>query len=526
MKARLALAFVVAFLLLCQGSPAVWADVPKEAIHAARLLRAWQFEDARVIIEALHKKKPDADYSRYLQGELDFYDGHYDKVIQGLEGLDDDDVEGNIGALRSLAASSYQVTKGFTSKTSANGHFRIFYGPGKDETIVDLTGDVLEAAYEALGDDLGHRPSSPIRVELLGAASDLASVSTLTKEEIETTGTIALCKYGKLMVVSPRATITGYPWMDTLTHEYVHYIVTQMSHDNVPVWLHEGLARYLQIRWRGPSTGALGPFDEHLLASALKTNSLVSFDDMHPSMAKLPSQEAAALAFAEVSTMLAFVHQTVGNEGLRRAILDVGHGNSAKKAVADTMGRDWKALESDWIHHLKSSRLQSKRFAERGHSIRFRKGEGDTDNVGIEAIKNDDAKRFTRLAGMLRARGFSAAAALEYEKALALSGPEDPLIAAKLSRVYLELGRFSEAIAMAEPLVALNEMDALPPTTLGAAKLATGDVKGASKAFELALRISPFDTRVRCGLADSYSQTGDKRATREREACEYLQRIK
>ena len=42
-------------------------------------------------------------------------------------------------------------------------------------------------------------------------------MSTLTEKEIETTGTIALCKYGKLMIVTPRATVFGYPWMDTLT---------------------------------------------------------------------------------------------------------------------------------------------------------------------------------------------------------------------------------------------------------------------------------------------------------------------
>ena len=519
-RAGLALAGLLVLAVLFLPSRA-HAGANDEAVTAARALRAWQFDEARELITALVAKRPESQTSRYLKAELDFLDGRYEQVIVGLDGLKDEDVDGNVGSLRKLATSSQAATSGFSSEVSAGGHFKIFYS-GKDKAIVGLTGDVLEAAYEALGADLGHKPSHQIRVELLGKPADLAMVSTLTEAEIETTGTIALCKYGKLMVVSPRATIFGYPWMDTLTHEYVHYLVTQISHDNVPVWLHEGLARYLQVRWRGDADGKLTGFDEALLAKALKKDTLISFDKMHPSMAKLPSQEAAALAFAEVSTMVGYIHKTVGNAGLQAALVNIRGGMGARKAVAQAMDTEWNDLERDWIRHLKNSKFQAKGFAERGQKIHFRKGSGDSDNVGVEAIANERAKKFTRLAGMLRVRGRTAAAALEYEKALALS-PGDPLIGAKLSRVYLELGRHQEAIAVAEPLLALNEMDAVPPTTIGAAKLATGDHAGARTAFELALRITPFDVRVRCGLAESYEQLKDKAASRERDVCVFLQ---
>lgn len=516
---------VVVMLIVGWSAPATARPADK-ALRAARLLRTWQFDQARALITTLVANNPSAKETRYLQAELDFVDGRYDKAIAGLDGLADGDIEGNVGALRSLAASTFAVTQDYRVSSSPGGHFEIYYAPGKDKAIVDLTGEVLEAAYEALGNDLGHRPSTPIRVELLQKASELASVSTLTEAEIETTGTIALCKYGKLMVVTPRATVFGYPWMDTLTHEYVHYIVTQMSNDNVPVWLHEGLARYLQIRWRAPADGALGTRDEHLLATALKKNKLVSFDDMHPSMAKLPSQDMAALAFAEVGTMVSFVHKTVGNEGLQKIITSQKRGMGARKAVAEVMKRDWSAVESDWKKNLRDSRLQSKQFADRSQRIRFKKGSGNDDNVGIEAIRSKKARKFTRLAGMLRARGKPAAAAIEYEKALSQSSAGDPLISAKLSRVYLELGRYEEAIKLAQPLLAIDEMNSVPPTTLGAAYLASGDHKRAGESFELALRINPFDPSVRCGLAKSYRASGDKRAAREQDACQLLQQVR
>ena len=59
--------------------------------------------------------------------------------------------------------------------------------------------------------------------------------------------------------------------------------------------------------------------------------------------------------------------------------------------------------------------------------------------------------------------------------------------------------------------------------TLGVALAAGGDHAGARAAFEQALRVSPFDPAVRCGLADTYDHLGDAaRARRERAACDRL----
>lgn len=521
---RAAVALLAALLALGAPGPGPRAE-SDAAVRAARLLASSRIAEARPIIDRIARQRPRSAESRYLRAELAFLEGRYPDAIEALDGLRAGAFGGNVGALRSLAASTYEATRGFTSRRSAGGHFEIFYPPGKDEVIVDLTGEVLEAAYEALGDDLGARPPGPIRVELLAAPSDLAKVSTLTEREIETTGTIALAKYNKLMVVSPRATVFGYPWMDTLTHEYVHHVVSILSHDKVPVWLHEGLARYLQIRWRGPANDELGAIDEHLLATALEKNELISFDDMHPSMAKLPSQEAAALAFAEVFTMIGYLHRKVGDEGLQEILALHRSGIGSRKAVAEVAGTTWPQLERGWKRELRSRRLsRTASLAGRASSprIRFVKGGEPDENVGADQVESEKARKFTRLAGMLRARGHSEAAAIEYEKALAIVGSGDPFVAGKLSRTYLELGRHDDAIALAEPLARADDYDATPSTTLGVARLRKEDFAGARDALELSLRISPFDPAVRCGLADAYRALGDPRAEREARACQTL----
>jgi tetratricopeptide (TPR) repeat protein len=489
--------------------------VTGDVIKAARFLQTARLDDARALLAELQRRAPDTAEVKWLEAELAFQAGDYAGAVKHLDKLADDAVDGLVGQTRKLAAQSQAVTEGFAEARSPGGHFVIRYAPGPDATIAGLAGDVLDRAWDAIGDDLGLRPADPIRVELLGAPADLAKLSPLTEADIETTGTIALSKYNKLMVVSPRATIFGYPWMDTLAHEYTHLVVSRLAHDAVPVWLQEGLARLEQTRWRRPVELQLSATEQALLAAALRKGRLITFDEMHPSMAKLPSQEAAALAYAEVYTLVGWMQGKIGYRGVRDALIAQRDGKSARRAVAEALGMAWPAVEKEWRAHLKVGDAK----ARAGKPIKFAKGGVSSENVGLEQV-NARARKHARLGGMLRARGLGEAAAIEYEKALA-GGPE-PFVAGKLARTLVELGRFDRAIELATPLVASDDHDAVAAVTLGIARAARHQWPEAIAAFEQALGVSPFDPTTRCGLAEAYAQINDPRAARERAACDQL----
>lgn len=209
---------------LAAPTPAPRRDrtVTGDVIKAARFLQSARLEDARALLAELEKRAPDSAEVKWLRAELAFQSGDYAGSLALLDKLADTAVDGMVGQTKKLARSSLGVTELFVDVPSPKKHFVIRHAPGPDATIAILAGEVLDAAWETIGDDLGLKPTDPIRVELLGAPADLAKLSPLTEAEIETTGTIALSKYNKLMVVSPRATIFGYPWMDTLAHEYTH----------------------------------------------------------------------------------------------------------------------------------------------------------------------------------------------------------------------------------------------------------------------------------------------------------------
>ena len=503
--------------------------VAGDVIKAARFLNTAQLDAAREVLADLEKRAPDTAEVKWLRAELAFQTGDYAGAIKLLDKLPDEAVDGMVGSTRRLAASSLGVTETFVDVPSPKGHFIIRHAPGPDATIAALAGEVLDTAWEQIGEDLGQKPADPIRVELLGAPADLAKLSPLTETEIETTGTIALSKYNKLMVVSPRATIFGYPWMDTLAHEYTHLVVSRVSHDTVPVWLQEGLARFEQTRWRRPAEVVLSASEQSLLAAGVKKGRLITFDEMHPSMAKLPSQEAAALAYAEVYTLVGWMQQKVGYKGLRETLIAQRDGKSARRAVAEAMSLAWPVVEKEWRAHLERGAEGRKPVADkkpvRTSPIKFGKGGQDSENVGLEAV-GAKAKKFARLGGMLRARGMLEAATVEYEKALAASGgpdgSKDPFVAGKLARTLVELGRFDRAIELATPLAANDDHDAVAAVTLGMARTSRREWPEAIAAYEQALRVSPFDPTTRCGLAEAYRETKDPRAARERSACDEL----
>jgi len=540
-------------LPLVLGALALLAAAPSEAkrdrtvsgdvIKAARFLQAARLDDARLLLADLEKRAPGTPEVKWLAAELAFQSGDYAGAIKQLENVPDTAVDGMVGQARKLASSTLAVTAAFVEAKSPKGHFLIRHAPGPDAAIAGLAGEVLDAAWEAIGADLGLRPADAIRVELVGAPADLAKLSPLTEADIETTGTIALSKYNKLMVVSPRATIFGYPWMDTLAHEYTHLLVSRLSHDTVPVWLQEGLARFEQTRWRTAPELRLSATEQALLAAALKKGRLITFDEMHPSMAKLPSQDAAALAYAEVYTLVAWLHGKIGYKGIRDVLLAQQGGKSARRAVGEALNLSWAFVEKAWHTHLRAQPAAVPPRA--GKPIRFGKGGVESENVGLEQV-GARARKHARLGGMLRARRMLEAAVIEYEKALTIGGPE-PFVAAKLARTLVEIGTsgaapppppppaggaapaapagktvIARAIELATPLAAADPHDAAVAVTLGLARTARQEWPQAIAAFEQALRVSPFDPATRCGLAEAYGKISDPRAARERAACDQL----
>jgi Flp pilus assembly protein TadD len=511
-------------LLALVSSTGQAAAAPSEIVAATKkvdaLLDAWHFAEADAALAALRKTAPNAPEVAYLDGYSRFMHGDYDGAAHALAtAAQAPNASPDVKMLADLAKEARDAIK--DHKEERSPHIVIRY-PAEDAVLVPYARDTLEAAYQALHDDLGFDAEIPIRVEFYRSPADLASVSSLSQAEVARTGTIALCKWARLMVTTPRALAYGYPWLDSINHELVHYAVSTLTGDRAPVWLQEGLAKFLERRWREPAGGRIPPAMEHLLAKALHANKLIPFDAMHPSMAKLPSAEDATLAFAEVANAIAYLHSKGGMPALRDAIKRVAAGEDARVAVAAAAGGSWADFERGWrafmaAQHYKTFPaidIPTTHIRKPGAIASGRKP--SEEDALSNTLKAGAPFRHLRLGNMLLRRDRPRAAVAEYEKgakAVAAGGRAsrgDPsatwVFPVKLGRTYLALGEPDRALKALAPVQAIYPDLPWPSLIAGEALIAKGTPAEALGPLRASLATNPFDPRVHCALADAYDK--------------------
>jgi tetratricopeptide (TPR) repeat protein len=395
---------------------------------------------------------------------------------------------------------------------SDDGRFEAVFADPRDELLAPYLFTAMAAAYAELGDDIGIRPEHPIRFEFYDEPGKLALVTPLTLDNIYTTGTVGICKYRRIMMITPRVMVYGYGWIDTAVHEYVHYLVTMRTHNNAPVWMQEGLAKLMEIRWRTPEEVNAGEqLDAHsrkLLHDALANDSLVTLEQMHPSVAMLPSQELAALAYAEAETMLGLLEEQRGQTGLAAMLDDVAGGVDAKQAFANAWGDEFEAFFEVWKTVMRE-RTANAGEGSSGPNIAFRDGDADPNEDPslngdvFSHLGGGRARKHARLGVLLTLRGHEEAAVLEYEKARAVD-PEvrnDPQLGRRLGELYLKLGRAEEALPLLILAAEHDPDNANLAASEARARRLSGDVEGARLALDRAIRQNPFIPGIHCDLA-------------------------
>lgn len=510
---------VLAMLLLTTPPARAANDAPS----VERLYSEWRFDEADRALAALGKAHPGEPvllaakaYERFFAGDFRVAAAEYKAAAGGAS------APRELKEMIDLAEGSAKVVEGYLERRSA--HF-VFRFPAEDAVLADYGLESLEAAVTVLEADLGFAPSRPIAVDILRSAGDLAVMTTLGEADIERTGTVAVSKWSRIMLTSPRAMRLGYEWQDSLSHEYVHYVIAALTHDRAPVWLQEGMAKFLEHRWRLPMGLSLSPSMQHVLAKALASGKLITFDAMHPSMAKLPRAEDATLAFAEVATAVACLHARSGTAALQEVLSTVRAGGDARVAVARAFGGSgaWSDFDHAWrqfmqdLHYktLPGMEPAAPKYKKRGASPSSTPSEDDASAIA------GDGERFLRLGNMMLLRNRPRAASVEYEKGYKAAGSNHWIFAVKLGRTQLALGEFDQASKVIASAEATHPELPWPHLIAGQALLGKGNAKEAVEPLLLSLAVNPYDPSVHCSLADAYKRIPDapveklKRAERD-----------
>ncbi len=476
--------------------------------EAERCLAAVDLPCARRHADGLLREQGESLDALALSARVAFNEGRYDQAVGYLERVVQQAPEHAEQLQPTL--DHYRATQAASAdfEEVRIGQLVLRHAPGVDVILVDDALEAIEGAQLALEEQLGSLPPQPVLVELYPTGGRFVAASGLGDQAVATTGVVAISKWARLLLTSPRAAARGYSWRDTLVHEYVHQVVSHLSEDKTPVWLQEGIARYLEASWRGVVDPPLDPFSQGAVAQALAEDDLVSFEEMHPSFAFLDSAQRGAVAYAQVQMLVATAVQSGGPGTLPRALEAIRQGQQADAALAAAAGtEDFTALMDASVGGLRSLELVERKLAALPLALDGAGGEFAVDPLLAERA---DLANFARLGDLLRQAERPEAALVEYARALPADEPASPLLALRMAECHRMLGDDATALALLRRSVLDYPSFALTWRSLGELERAAGRGEQARAAFEASAEVYPFDAVVQGQLAQLHRELGDE----------------
>jgi hypothetical protein len=496
---RFARALGLVCVLAGAAVPARSAAWPDDASRAQQLTIGLDFDEARRVLSEADGDDPAVLVER---ARLALYEMDCDGAALLLARRDVSAV-GTSEPLGDVARGCQRVTASTVVDRDTARAIEIRWQDEHDRALGPLLMDTVAQARETLSRDLGVDWPVPTRVVVVRDLASLSAMTGLPYESAQTTGTVAVAKWGRVTLLSPRASRHGYDWRDTIAHELTHLALTRATGDRAPLWLQEGVAKREQVMWRRP-----GPFDDRpptddVVARGFELNLGVPLDKLGPSIAMLPSADLATVAFAEVTSFVHYLVQTSGPEVLPRLLGALKAGMPVDAALVSVSGADLSAWDKRWRADLA--------IASHGHlSDLFGLG-AVAGHEGTGAGKLREMREKVRLGELLSARQHPEAALKELD-ALGLTAA--PVAAGTLAGVSGEpslrwlRGRALEAVGRQEAGAWLVSDPAEVASSFGPWWAMRGrwalpaEPHVAAESFGEAVSVDPLDPESACGTID------------------------
>lgn len=451
----------------------------REKSRAAQVADAITEIDLARAEQLLAETKTESPALAFERARLSIYRGDCDAAAATLSRPELGETKEGAG-LKALAESCARATvAGFVIEDRERGIW-LRLQDDADRALAPFLFDAAANARDAAARVLGTDLPRPLRIDLVRDLFSLSAVSGLPLTAAETTGTLAVARWGRVILLSPRATALGYPWQDTLAHELVHLLITRASRDYAPLWLQEGMAKRLEASFREPR-----PFDEPGWGDALAYKALtegrsVGIDRLGPSIAMLPTPDAAAIAFAEVTSFMGHFLDRAGEPALKLLLADLRglSERSPEPALRSVTGKGLEEWNAEWQRTLLAE-PPPPAAAHEGH-----------------AISRDTARR-ARLSDLLLQRGHARSAAEVLAPSLR---PEqrEASIRVRAARAHLEAG---DAPAARTALGTVSEIDGVHGAWFGVRSRflrEDGDLAGAEQAAQIAIAVDPLAEEAAC----------------------------
>lgn len=368
-----------------------------------------------------------------------------------------------------------------------------------DRALVPVIGETIARQRVVLERDLGVTMPLPSRVDVVRDQTSLGAMTGLPLTAAQTTGTVAIAKFGRVIMVSPRASTSGFAWRDTLAHELTHLALARGTFDRAPLWLQEGVAKRQETRWREAMPRDDDPPLDTIAAVGLAKKLGRPLDALGPSLAMLPSARESLVCYAEVTSFVRFIAgDRAGEAGastdpqaLQKLVKAYARGLDTDAALKDATGHDlkqWNAIWQPWIA-TKTGKLPASLGLD-----------------GPDAKWDPKVGERARIGALLLGRGHLKEARARLDEAvdaMAKTGDVDPFLLAHAALARLRDGDTAGAKALVDPPTRASSPVGLWWAVRGAVLRALGAEASLSQvAFSWAVALDPLREIAACGWAD------------------------
>jgi len=437
-------------------------------------------------------------FAQLLRARLALTVGDCDAAVGLLGAL------GNVGSsaaeLGRIAEGCSRAMAGAEVVTDESHGLWVRLQNSRDRVLVPLIAEVVDKVTFQLSLHLRTTLPRPIRVEVVSDLMTLSLLTGLPLEAAETTGTIAIARFGRVTMLSPRSTREGFPWQDTLAHELTHLVVSRKSGDEAPLWLQEGIAKREETRWRKPL-----PLDDpsaprRLARRALIEGRSIGIEKLGASIALQPNPESAATAYAEVEDFLDYWLKhcgTLGLDLLLRDLRQVRHDNTdtALRSVSGYNLSQWIARWQADLRENTSGVASDDQPSPPGRTSLA--GDSDASPDGMHADDLPALARSLRMSVLLARRRHWASSVSVLDR-MASRRMKLSEVSLQLALAHSHLGHLQAARDAIGTATDQTQLDGAWLAQFGRIARLSGRSDVAEEAFERSLAFAPTAERVAC----------------------------
>ncbi|MBX5490407.1 MAG: hypothetical protein IRZ14_04555 [Chloroflexi bacterium] len=228
-------------------------------------------------------------------------------------------------------------------QTRTTQHFIIYYAPADAGTAQQYAAFVDDLyAYVAMLFD--HGPSAPVPLRLYSTVDAYGEANPVARF---VSGVVAHAdpRRGEIGIATPRlARSSPEQIRDTLRHELMHLVATELSGDRLPIAFQEGLAQYAE-RESSQRRELV-----QALAVARAEGRLLGWEELNDPRRFL---SRINIAYPQALSMVAFLFDREGPAAFKRFLVSL-HTDTAswQDTLAAVYGRSVSELEAEWQSYL------------------------------------------------------------------------------------------------------------------------------------------------------------------------------